>query len=91
VNEAGAGTPTTGTSTLLLAVMFDVALGCLLGMVTGVKLVPVGHMCVMRRFLVRIGLVVLRGLHMMVGCVLEVLGRLLVMFRSLFRHVILLA
>jgi hypothetical protein len=70
--------------------MFRVALGRLLGMVAGMKVVPVRHMGMMRRLLVRPGLMVLRGFLVMAGGVLEVFGRLLMMFRSLLRHVVLL-
>jgi len=59
-------------------------------MVVGVEVVPVRDMCVMRRLLMRAGLVMTRGLLVMVGGVFQMFSGFSVMFRSLFRHVVLL-
>jgi len=82
----GRDEPRPGSRTLLLAVMFRVALGRLFGMVAGMKVVPVRDVRMMRRFLVRPRLMVLRRLLVMAGGVLKMFGSLLVMFRSLLGH-----
>ena len=88
--EAEAGVSHLGTFLLLLAVMFDVSLCRLLSVVAGMKVVSVCDMGMMRRLLVRTRLMVLCGFLVMVSRVLEVFGRLHVMFRRLLRHIVLL-
>jgi hypothetical protein len=66
--------------------MLDVTLGRLFGMVACVQVMTVRDMRVVRRLLMRTGFMVLCRLFVMARGMLEVFGRLLVMFRRLFRH-----
>src|SRR5262249_6046100 len=74
----------------LLAVVLHVRLGRLRRVMRCLQPVPMRSVRVMGRLLVSPRLVVLRRFLVMTGGVLEVFGGLLVMFRSLLRHGVLL-
>jgi hypothetical protein len=62
-------------------VRFYVVLGGFSRMVGGVVVVSVGQVCVMGRFFMVPGCMVLRGLLVVTCCVLVMLGSLVMMFR----------
>jgi len=66
--------------------MLRVRLGRLRRVVHGVLRVPMRDMRVVRRCFVLASLVVLRGMAMMIGRVLVMLGGLMMVLRCLFRH-----
>ena len=67
----------------MLAVVLGVMLARLAGVMGGVVRMAVGGMGMMRRLLMRIGLMVLGGLAMMLGGMLVMLGRGIVMLDDL--------
>jgi hypothetical protein len=68
------------------AVRFHVLFGGVLGVLVGVKTMPVREFCVMRSLLVVASFVVFRGLMVVAGCVLMMFSGLLVVTASFFRH-----
>ena len=71
---------------VLLAVLVCVVLSGLSRMMRRVEMMPVRDVCVMSRFLVAAGFVMLRGLFVMLGGVPMVLRRLPMVLRTFVRH-----
>lgn len=76
---------------LLVSVCLDVVLGGFGGVVSGVGVVPLGYMRVMRRCFVIASLVVLGSFSVVVGGMLVMLSCLAMMVRCFLRHKIFLS
>jgi hypothetical protein len=79
-----------GGQLLLVAVVFSVGLGRFLSLMPSMQMMSLGHVRVMGRLFVRTGVMMLGSFFVMSSGMLVMFGCLPVMFRSLFRHAVLL-